>query len=179
MDGHERQDVVRYREIFLEQMANLELRMNKYDGDSMTQMVSPELSENEKRVVWICHDETTIYSNDATKVVWVRKDDCETLRPKSNGSSIMISGFICSCHGFIQDEVNVNGVMEVRQSYQIFRHGKNNEGYWTNDHLAHRIADTGLSFFQSIIVSSILLRWSGVISKECFDLNALTTSKRY
>ena len=43
------------------------------------------------------------------------------LLPKTRGTSIMVSGFCCDCHGFFSDGVN--------HSIKLFEAGKNREGW--------------------------------------------------
>jgi hypothetical protein len=49
------------------------------------------------------------------------------LIPKSKGSSIMISGFACACHGLMEDEGN--------KSYKFFEAGTHRDGWFTNKDL--------------------------------------------
>jgi transposase len=98
------------------------------------------LNSNGKKVVLIVHDETIIYANDASKCTWVLADSEGTLRPKSNGSSIMISGFLCECHGFVKLPPE-NGNPEYC-SYTIIRPGENLDGYWKNSDLCEQLQST-------------------------------------
>ena len=43
----------------------------------------------------------------------------EKILPKSKGQSLMISGFICQCHGFMKS---------AKKSYKVFLAGSNREG---------------------------------------------------
>ena len=54
------------------------------------------LSASEKECVIFTHDETTLYANEVRSIIWIK--------PKSHDASIMISGFACSCHGFMKDD---------------------------------------------------------------------------
>ena len=75
-------------------------------------------------VVLIFHDESIYNSNDSSNVKWVLRGGAE-LFPKSRGRCLMVSGFICDCHGFLK--------VGNRKSYKIIAPGKNADGYWTND----------------------------------------------
>jgi hypothetical protein len=73
-DDHNRSDVVKYRdEVFLAEMAEYEKRMRKYEvqGDGTTRVVEPVLKEGEKNVVLVTHDESTFYSNECSRMVWM------------------------------------------------------------------------------------------------------------
>jgi hypothetical protein len=63
-DGHERDDVVQYREAFLERMAIYDKPMSKYDGDDMTTIIEPELMDGEWRLVLLAHDESCFSAHD-------------------------------------------------------------------------------------------------------------------
>ncbi len=130
VDGHERPDVVAHRKEFLIEMEQIERKTKKFDGIKMDIVENPTLQEYEKEMVFITHDETTVYSNDAKKVIWLQ-DGEKNLRPKSSGRSLMISGFICECHGFLS--------LDGKNSFQIIEPGKNHDGYWTNDNLVNQL----------------------------------------
>ena len=84
-DGHCREDVVNYRnDIFLPQMLALERRMAEFTGDDMEIVTEPDFAENEKKVVFIAHDESTFYCCEGKKVMWMENGKIKIL-PKSNG----------------------------------------------------------------------------------------------
>jgi hypothetical protein len=53
------------------------------------------------------------------------------LLPKSKGTLIMISGFICQCHGFMSGNDN-------KKTYQTFEAGTARDGWFTNEDLVKR-----------------------------------------
>ena len=67
-DGHERPDVVQYRQIFLDEIYNYEKNMAKYEGENMEQTL-PTLGLNDKEVILITHDKCVFYSNDRKQEV--------------------------------------------------------------------------------------------------------------
>jgi len=70
MDGHEREDVVKYRqEVFLPIMAKFEARMAKFEGVEMKR-VPPVLKDGEKEVVMLFHDECCFHANDEARSLW-------------------------------------------------------------------------------------------------------------
>ncbi len=88
----------------------------------------------------------TLYANDASRIVWIDCNDGEsTIRPKSNGQSIMISGFLCACHGFLCREINGNTV----RSYKTIKPGKNRDGFWTNENLVQQLEEV-IPLFKSV-----------------------------
>ncbi len=82
------------------------------------------------RCIYVTHDESIFYSNEAVGVTW-EEDGFQSLRPKSRGRSLHVSGFCCPCHGFIHDEDG--------DSVEIMKPGKNADGYWTNAHLVAQL----------------------------------------
>lgn len=97
-DDHNRPDVVQYRDNFLLEMENYEKRMKNYaddcpclKGSQCDKCVVPILLQGERIVVFITHDETTVYSNDGKKFIWVENGK-SVLKPKGLGTSIMITG---------------------------------------------------------------------------------------
>ena len=72
-DGHEREDIVKYRdEYFLPRMTELTKRSVTYvtvEGELIAE--NPVNSNGEKVVVIITHDEMTVYSNECKSYVWM------------------------------------------------------------------------------------------------------------
>jgi hypothetical protein len=70
MDGHKREDVVKYRqEVFLPVMKEFEARMAKFEGVELKQ-VSPTLKDREKEVIMYFHDECCFHVNDEARQLW-------------------------------------------------------------------------------------------------------------
>ena len=85
-DGHERKDVVAYRNnIFLPRMAEYEKHFIKYSGENMEVAVYPELPEGEKVHVLVVHDESVFHSYDGGKIVWVEDKDMGIRRDSRSG----------------------------------------------------------------------------------------------
>ena len=97
-DGHEREDVVAYRNKFLQQMASLRSRIAVYEGQNMDQIISPILPPNVPELVPITHDESIFYANDEIVKTWGPAEENQ-LRRKSQGLSIHASEFICESIG--------------------------------------------------------------------------------
>lgn len=92
VDGHERADVVHYRNhIFLPQWEQYKqcLVVFKEDG---TWEKPITLLEGEKPLVLITHDESTFNANDGKRRIWM-KNGHQPIRPKAHGKGIMVSGF--------------------------------------------------------------------------------------
>lgn len=70
MDGHERADVVHYREdVFLPLMAAFEARMVHYEGPELKR-VEPVLPPGVKEIIPQFHDECCFHANDQSNTAW-------------------------------------------------------------------------------------------------------------
>ena len=72
VDGHEREDVVSYRQnVFLPKMAEYEQRMAKYErvGDNL-QRVAPTLQPGERELIPEFHDESSFHAFEHTTSAW-------------------------------------------------------------------------------------------------------------
>lgn len=74
MDGHERADVVKYRdEVFLPQMAKYEQKMAHYipdpSGEGMLR-IEPILRPGEREIIAVFQDETCCHANEHTSSAW-------------------------------------------------------------------------------------------------------------
>lgn len=96
-DGHERADVVNYRqEYFLPTLQALEPRMVKWtldENENVTMIMHVNLPPHVRPIVLVTHDESTFDSNDGRVQVWY-KEGGAPLRKKSRGKGIMIFDFI-------------------------------------------------------------------------------------
>src|SRR6266516_1005464 len=96
-DGHEREDVVVYRENFLKIIEKLERRMTRYEGEAM-EMIPPALAIGERELIFVTHDECIFYSNDGKRRIWVA-DENMPLQKKANKRLIMVSEFFSKACG--------------------------------------------------------------------------------
>ena len=88
------------------------------------QMVPPLISEEE--AIARPHITETFWTEGA--ITFWMENGKRKLLPKSRGTSIIVSGFMCACHGFMCAELN--GVL--CKSYQLFEAGKAREGWFNN-----------------------------------------------
>lgn len=128
VEGHERPDVITHRKVFLQYMETVERRMKDYGGKERDTIIEPKLQEGERECVLITHDEMICYANDGTQVIWIEEGEID-LRPKTNGSSLMVSGFTCPCHGWL----TLNG----KTSWKIIR--PSSDGNWLNTDLVEQL----------------------------------------
>jgi hypothetical protein len=124
VDGHERADVVEYRQTkFLPTMAELEWSLRAWK-DGIHEIVG-DRPVNKRTVVWY-HDESTFYANDRRKVYWSHSNETAKPRTKGEGASLMVADFISADYGWLRAP---DGSAEARW---IFAAGQNRDGYFTN-----------------------------------------------
>jgi hypothetical protein len=141
IDGHERDDVVEYRKSFCSTWIALSERMASYSGEYMATVDSPATHE----VVWVTHDESIFYANDDGGMVWTNAAYPD-LAKKGRGRSIMVSEFLCPCHGRLYmpgDE----GKTFVTETLHV---GKAQEGYWTSEHVVRQVSLKALPAFAAL-----------------------------
>jgi hypothetical protein len=130
VDGHERDDVVKYRnEVFLPHWMAFEPRLRVWSLDGKDEDISNGLgSVGRKLVVWF-HDESTFYANDRRKKRWCHVSEKAVPRAKGEGASLMAADFVSADYGWLRSP---NGQEAARI---LFKAGKNREGYFTNENI--------------------------------------------
>lgn len=135
IDGHERPDVVAHRARFVAEMAVWQKRMESYEGDKMA-IIIPQEERNARQVVLVTQDECIFQAHDGRRKIW-QESSRKPLRPKGEGASIMVSAFLCPCHGIIRvSEELASSKQIVSDSTVILHPGINRDGYFTNEDLA-------------------------------------------
>ena len=143
VDGHERADVVEYRQKFLRKMVGLGFlnQSNAPTEDAKSALPSdlryPVQTVIDKTVV-LFHDESTFQANEDQSTFWGTKGTT-VMKPKSKGSGIMVSDFIDEINGYLcltQEEYRrareVDPTMQM-EARTLFEYGEAKEGYWTSD----------------------------------------------
>ena len=148
VDGHEREDVQRYRrEEFIPKWLELRKRLCQFDPDhEASPWRIPTGLGDEKPTILVTHDESTFNANDGRKRGWIVEDKFPLL-PKSRGKGIMVSAFltpggILAVPDSVSDgeilarhpdwQKNEDGSL-VREAVRYFEYGK--DRYWTADHV--------------------------------------------
>ena len=121
-DGHERPDVVEYRQgVFIPQMKLHRQRIVEYVvGDVGKEKEKPIENYVERRLILVSHDESTTQANDGKKKSWVHENE-HALKKKGVGRGIHQSDVICSTMGWL------------KAASQSLEYGKNYEGYWNGE----------------------------------------------
>lgn len=121
-DGHERPDVVKYRqEQFLPAMEDHRKRMVEYVVNNVEEELEKKPANYvERRLVLCAHDEMTAQANDGKRKSWVLEGE-HALKKKGVGRGIHHSDVICSTFGWL------------KEASQSLEYGKNYDGYWTGE----------------------------------------------
>jgi len=96
VDGHERKDVIQYRDEFIGRWKEYEKRFLKFDndGNQINQLVGfPVAQIGRFRIILVTHDESTFYANDRRKTKWIHTSQTAVAEAKGEGQSIMASEF--------------------------------------------------------------------------------------
>jgi hypothetical protein len=137
VDGHERADVVAYRQGFLQKMKEYERRIIYADGpelDALHVPSPPDLYDDEHPLIFYTHDESVFYSNDGQQTIWHPKKEMP-LRKKGKGRSIMVSDFLSEVCGPLTHIQEDGEKLEARE---IIHPGKTHDGYWTGKDVANQ-----------------------------------------
>jgi hypothetical protein len=126
-DGHERADVVAYRQnVFLPEMEKHWHRLVHYEMGDVDKESETHGNYIEKRLVLVAQDEMTAQANDSAPKSWVFEKE-HRLRKKGPGRGLHQSDVICSTVGWLQD------------ASQTMEYGKNYEGYWNGEMFVNQI----------------------------------------
>jgi hypothetical protein len=187
-DGHEREDVVKYREeVFLKAWQEHSRRFVIFKEDGSWEK-PPGLRPGEKPLVLVTHDESTFNANDGKRRFWSKKGE-QQIRPKSRGKGIMISGFltpggILKVPDHLSDEELLSDPTwpkdgtgkPVREGLHYFEYGKDN--YWTGDKMVEHTARVAVPIFKRAFPDCEALFAFDNASNHCaFAADALVASK--
>jgi hypothetical protein len=177
-DGHERDDVIQYRKKFLEEMFEHEKYMSKYEGEAMNR-IYPNLPEGKKERILVTHDECIFYSNDGKRGVWAKNGELP-LRKKGNGRSIMVSEFLTEVDGRLR--LQPDDVMKhpniPKEARCYLKPGKNQEGYWTAEHLLEQIEYKAIPIFETLYPNCIaVFAFDNSSNHAVFRKDALVASR--
>ncbi|KAI7900629.1 uncharacterized protein BX663DRAFT_562974 [Cokeromyces recurvatus] len=149
--------------------------MDKYSVDDEANIVPPTLREGEKKIVLVTHDESTFYSNDGKLIRWCEQNET-TILLKGSGGSIMVSEFMCPCHGTMRGKING----KEKTSRKLFFAGssKGKEGWWTCAHLVKQLEKEAIPLFELLHPGCTgLFAFDQSSSHREFDKDALIASR--
>jgi hypothetical protein len=128
LDGHEREDVVRYhQDVFLPLWQKYQSQMRSWEKEEVPSIEDGMEAPSCRPVVVWFHDESTFYANDRRKLRWVHKSEGAVPQPKGEGASLMVADFVSADYGWLRSP---DGKSSARV---LFKAGKQRDGYYTND----------------------------------------------
>ena len=132
-----------------DRMEQYERRMVKFVGEDCETALRPELADNERPLVLVVQDESCFASHEGRKTIWMRKDGT-VLRPKGSGRSLMVSEFLCECHGRMKlDKDQQKEHPHVPEAVaMVIKPGKNHDGYWDCEDLVTQTRDRAIPIFK-------------------------------
>ncbi|RGB23939.1 hypothetical protein C1646_773791 [Rhizophagus diaphanus] len=147
-DGHEREDVIKYRKVFLNKMLQYENFMPSFEGENMIQQ-NPSLLPNEKMHILVTHDECLFYFNDDRPIIWAPIGN-PPLRKKGQGKSIMVNEFLLETIGRLklsEEEIILNPNVPI-EARKFLKSGKNEERWWTAEYLLDQVINYAIPIFE-------------------------------
>ncbi|KIM54200.1 hypothetical protein SCLCIDRAFT_31308 [Scleroderma citrinum Foug A] len=139
MDGHERDDVKKYRqEVFLPTMAAFHQQTDPCSVQPVQQITADysKLAPGERKVIAIFHDECCFHGNDYRTHAYLLPGQ-QILQQKGRGRIIHVSGFINVEDGrFVLRDESGNIVAEARE---IIYPGANGDAWWNTEQLLKQV----------------------------------------
>lgn len=139
IDGHERNDVIEYRSLYLRKLEILEkthLPPPSCPGGNTQFTVGN--SEATKHLVLIYHDECIFHANEGQTVLWA-EDGKVPIRPKTQGRGLMVSDFVTEHDGLLvltdEEYLKAHDTTSNISKYacETIKYGASGDGYWNND----------------------------------------------
>ena len=103
IDGHERDDVVAYRQAFVYRWVDYEVRFQLWDTNGNPLQVPPTHLFNPRPLILVTHDESVFFQNDERTTLWSHQDSRPSPKPKGDGQSLMVSDFLTAEWGRLRD----------------------------------------------------------------------------
>lgn len=167
-DGHERDDVVRYRqEVFAPTFCEYLKSSARFDEKG--NLMIPEGVE--RPIIFVTHDESHFNANDAKMFMWTN-DDIRSIRPKGKGKGIMVSDFLTPggrlSHGF------EDGKREYAS--ELIETGAGKE-WWTNAMMMQQLKKAVTIFKKEFPSCTGLWLFDNSTNHGAFASDALVASK--
>lgn len=144
VDGHEREDVIAYRNnVFLPRMSALEPYLIEFDENGEIPKTYPDGPQK----ILVTHDETTFSANDDKNYHW-KKKGVEPLKSKSKGKGLMVSDFLSTADGRLRYMDPISGIENEACEIIRFGNGKNDDGYWNAEKMVRQVKEKAIPIFQ-------------------------------
>ena len=106
IDGHKREDVVAYRNVFVGRWAGYKTCFHFWDdnGNSLPPHRFDALPSGfALPLILVTHDKSTFFQNDERKTSWSHQDSWPAPKPKGDGQSLMVSDFLTAEWGCLHN----------------------------------------------------------------------------
>ena len=149
VDGHDREDVVEYRTLFLAEMERLSPFMETWteDIDGCMTPVPPILAPGVRKHVLVVHDECAFHANDGRRNMWTEEGKAPFSK-KDQGKTLMVSTFLCECHGELY--TTLNGAREKVRAIITPGSGASDDGWWTSENMLAQFQHRALPAFEQL-----------------------------
>eukprot|EP01084_Bolivina_argentea_P310556 537424_1 len=142
IDGHERDDVVKARNIYVKEMIDLRNDMfilNDENDKKGIEWIFERRKRNILTIILVVHDESVVHLREGHKYGWYHKH-IKPILPKSEGKGFNISDFVIELDGPLQ--------CDSQYARVIHKIGKgSDEFYWSNKHMMKQIK-TAIDIFE-------------------------------
>ena len=137
------------------------------------------LLSNEKTHILVIHDECLFYANDDKLIIWAPLGELP-LRKKGQDKSIMVSEFLIEIDGRLklnEDEILLYPEISV-EARKFLKPEKNEEGWWTANHLLDQVINYAISIFETKYSNSIgIFAFDNSTNHEAMAKDALNINK--
>ena len=190
IDGHEHEDVVQYRNTFVQRFKQYERHFHLWDDDG-NELPKPSGfpvpgARGRFRLILVTHDESTFFQNDQRKICWDRKGSSKTPKPKGEGQSLMVSDFLTTDWGRLCDGdrcalssiFSLTAHISFSNARVIFKPRKNRDGWFSVDNLLDQV-DHAIDIFEGLTkgwAQGLFLFDNAPSHQKCAD-NALSARR--
>jgi hypothetical protein len=180
IDGHEREDVVKYRQReFIPAIDQLRDYLVTWNSDGEMNLPS-NLPAGEKPHILVTHDESTFNANDGKRKLWTQIGR-QPIRPKGKGRGIMVSDFITAGGRLMvpwtisEDQLGELGLPR-RYATHYLEYSKDN--YWTSDAMVDHAIQVAIPIFEVAFPGCIaVFAFDNASNHACFAPDALRAEK--
>jgi len=153
-----------------------------FEGENMERL-DLLLLPNEKTHILVTHDKCLFYANDNKPIIWAPLGELP-LRKKGQGKSIMVSEFLTEIDGRLklnEDEILLYPEIPV-EARKFLKPEKNEEVWWTADHLLDQVINYAIPIFETKYSNSISIfafdnsTNHGTMAKDALNVNKMNVN---
>jgi hypothetical protein len=143
VDGHQRKDVIDYRQdYYLPKLAELSKRIIHTEPNKVEQQQFLTVPSSDRPIVIVNHDESVFYTKDEQQRSWHCKGMPKPMKQKSTGAGIMVSAYINEIQAGVLrvDDDDTALKKEDDAALQYLEIGK--DQYWKSDLMVAQLKET-------------------------------------